>query len=144
MKVSIYFICSIVTIYILFGCKKDNSLSLTGSDLIGNWELRKAEGSITINYSSGNGSIYQFTDTAYSTFSNGVLIKKGYYKIAVDTTASGQVGLIISPGKYTNRIIFDNDTLSNKIFFQIVANKLSLLSGFFPLDGGSFRTYEKQ
>ncbi len=144
MKVFIYFVYSIVTIYILYGCKKDKSQSLIGTDLIGSWELRKVEGNMTINYSSGNGSIYQFTDTVYSTFSNGVLIKKGHYKVTEDTTTSSQVGLIISPGQYTKRIIFDNDTLSNKIFFQIFANKLSLLSGFFPLDGGSFRTYEKQ
>jgi len=144
MKVFICFFCSIATIYILCGCKKDNGQSSVDSDLIGSWELRKSEGSITKNFSPGNGSIYQFTDTAYSTFSNKVLIKKGHYTVIEDTTASSQVGLVISPGQYTNRIIFDNDTLSNKIFFQISANKLSLLSGFFPLDGGSIETYEKE
>ncbi len=70
MKVFIYFICSIFTIFILGGCKKDNSLNTINSALIGNWELRQVQGGMTptIKYPLGNGSIYQFTDTTYSTF----------------------------------------------------------------------------
>lgn len=146
MKVFIYFICLTFTIFILDGCKKDNNLNTISSALIGSWELQQVQAGMTpiIDYPSGNGSIYQFTDTTYSTFANGVLIKKGHYNITMDTTVSSEVGLVISSGQYTNRIIFDNDTLSKKIFFQISASKLSFLSGYFPIDGGSFSSYEKQ
>ncbi|CAN5557745.1 hypothetical protein BH11BAC3_BH11BAC3_12660 [soil metagenome] len=144
MKVFSYFICSIVTICMLFGCKKDSCESPIASGLIGKWELRKVEGSITTNYPSGNGSTYQFTDTAYSIFSNGVLVKKGRYKVISDASVSSEVGLVFTSGEYANRIIFDDDILSNKIFFQITETKLSFVSGYFPLDGGSFRTYEKE
>ena len=127
------------------GCKKDNSQNTTDSALIGSWELRQVQAGMTptIEYPSGNGSIYQFTDTIYTIFTNGVLISKGYYIVIEDKTVNSQLGLEIPSGQYAKRIIFDNDSLSEKIFFQISKNKLSFLSGFFPLDGGVFRSYEK-
>ena len=48
------------------------------------------------------------------------------------------------PQQFLNRIILNNDTASDKIFFQIDDNKLIIVSGYFPLDGGIEMTYERQ
>lgn len=146
MRYFILLIYAGVTIALMDGCKKEASTIFNNSSsIIGNWELRQLVAQIgTRNYTSGNGSIYEFTDSTYSTFANGSLIKKGYYRTIADTSADDETGLVFASGEFTNRIIFDNDTLSNKIFYQISNNKLSFISGYFPLDGGCKLVYEKQ
>lgn len=145
MKDTLLSFCSLFVIFFIPGCKKDTVRATTSTSIIGRWELRQSLAMTGItNYPSGNGSTYEFTGSAYSVFSGGSFIKKGSYKIISDTTVSREVGLIITPGEFTNRIIFDNDTLSNKIFYQIKNNTLILISGYFPLDSGVKMTYEKQ
>ena len=128
-------------------CKKYSDVKNTGNSvsIIGNWELEKVSGSIPpINYPSGNGNILAFTDSVYKKYTNGNLIKTGSYTIGKDASVVATVGLVIPAGQFTNRIIFDNDTVSNKIFFYISDNNLTLLSGYFPLDGGSSKLYTRK
>ena len=54
-----------------------------------------------------------------------------------------EVGLVVPSGQFTNRIIFDGDFVSRKTFIEVSNNKLTLLSGFFPPDGGSNVLYER-
>ena len=129
------------------GCKKNNAVRNTSNttSIKGAWELESAYGGTPlVNYPSGNGNDYEFTDSSYKKYTKGNLIKSGYYAIVADTSVREAVGLLITPGQFTNRIIFDNDTLSNKIFIEISNDKLTFLSGPFPVDGGSSITYKRK
>jgi hypothetical protein len=99
---------------------------------------------LTTSYPAGNGTVYIFMDTSYQFYSQGVLVKSGQYRIINDNSVSSELGLVIPAGQYTRRIIFDNDSQSLKVFFQLQADSLSFVSGYFPLDGGAFRIFKKQ
>jgi hypothetical protein len=142
MKYVVVVIC-LAAIIVFFGnCKKDvvNSISI-----IGTWELRQAQNGMipTLNYSPGNGNILIFSESGYEKYTNGNLIKSGDYTLVRDVSAEETVGLVIPPGQFINRIIFDTDLASSKTFIEVSNNKLTLLSGFFPLDGGSNVSYER-
>lgn len=129
-------------------CEKDqiienapNSISITGT-----WELKQVQNGMipTKEYASGNGNVLQFSDSTYERYTNGTLAKSGRYNIIVDTSVQKEVGLVIPSGKFKHRIVFDNDFTSQKTFLEVEENKLTLLSGNFPTDGGSFTLYEKK
>ena len=147
MKYFVLLMYAGIVMTIFVSCKKEPSKIINNStSIIGKWELRQTVGNTPVkNYAQGNGSIYEFTDSGYSIFANGTLIKKGIYNTSFDSTASEVTGIVEShSGQFTNRIIFNNDTISNKIFYQISNNKLTFISGYFPLDGGFSSTYERQ
>lgn len=123
--------------------KKNNLIS---NGIVGTWELKEAQNGMipSKSYPPGNGDILQFTDSIYKRFNNGILIKTGHYKIVADSSVMAAVGLDIPTGQFTNRMIFDNDHASDKTFIEIKNNRLTLLSGFFPADGGSRISYEKK
>ena len=147
MKYFILIIC-LGAINIFFGsCKKDIAKvdNINANSIVGTWELRQAQNGMipTIEYSPGNGNILKFSDSAYENFTNGNLIKSGHYMLIRDTSVEAEIGLVIPIGQFTNRIIFDSDFTSRKTFIEISNNKLTFLSGFFPLDGGSNVLYER-
>jgi hypothetical protein len=135
-----------ITIF-LGSCKKDISKvdNINSNSIVGIWELRQAQNGMipTIEYSPGNGDILKFSDSTYENYTNGNLIKSGHYILIRDTSVEAEVGLVIPTGRFTNRIIFNSDFASRKTFIEVSNNKLTLLSGFFPLDGGSNQLYEK-
>lgn len=128
---------------LLPGCKKDDRFT---SSLQGSWELRKEQSGMTptINYSAGNGSRLVFSETNYQTFVNGQLSNSGTYSIVQDPSAESEVCLVIPPGQFKNRIIFDSDTTASKIFIQISNDTLTVLKGCFAVDAGSSKQYVKQ
>ena len=95
------------------------------------------------DYSSGNGNVLKFSNSTYEKYGNNNLITSGHYIIIEDASVAAEVGLIIPSGQFTRRIIYDNDFPSRKTFIQISDNKLTFLSGFFPLDGGSYALYQR-
>ncbi|MEP6747802.1 MAG: hypothetical protein ABJB86_08750 [Bacteroidota bacterium] len=127
-------------------CKKGNAVKNTSNNtsITGTWELESAYGGTPlVQYPSGNGNNYAFTDSGYKKYTKGNLVKSGYYTIVEDTSVREEVGLLIFPGQFTNRIIFDGDASAKKIFIEILNDKLTFLAGFFPLDGGSSMTYKR-
>ena len=126
----------------LAGCGKDKRIG--SSTLTGTWELRRTQSMALTDYPAGNGNTYKFTSTTYEKYSNGTLVKTGSYFVVKDFAVSQSIGLVVPAGQYNNRIIFDNDFISAKTFFEIEDNKLTMVSGFFPTDGGVWRIYEKQ
>lgn len=128
-------------------CKKDEAAKdITDyTSIIGAWELRQAQNGMipTIDYSSGNGNILKFSNSTYEKYTNNNLIKSGYYVIIEDTSVVAEVGLVIPSGQFNHRIVYDNDFASRKTFIQVSNDKLTFLSGFFPLDGGSNVLYQK-
>jgi hypothetical protein len=139
MKYSVV-ICLATIILFYSGCKKD----LAGSvSVAGTWELRHAQNGMipTIDYAPGNGNMLIFSESGYEKYETGNLVKSGHYKVVQDGSAEAELGLVIPSGQFTNRIILDNDFTSPKIFFEVSNNNLTLLSGYFPLDGGSSLSY---
>ena len=140
----------IIALIILNSCKKSSS-TISNTSIVGNWELRQSYGDIgTVNYPAGNNSTFKFasstyfiSDTTHSFIFHGSHPQTGFYKIINDNSAAASTGILISAGQFTNRIIFDNDTASEKIFIQITNNTLEFLSGPFPVDGGYKLTYQK-
>jgi len=135
-------------ILVFFGsCKKDETVKRVTSytSIVGAWELRQTQNGMipTINYSSGNGNILKFSNSTYEKYINNNLVKSGHYIIIEDTSAETEVGLVIPSGQFVHRIVYDNDFASRKTFIEISNNKLTFLSGFFPLDGGSNVLYQK-
>lgn len=109
----------IISCTILFfnSCEKDVA---TSSLIKGEWELRTAINGSTgtpTNYSSGNGTVLKFTETNYENYSGGKLIKSGSYKIVKDISAIKK--------EVFDRILYDNEYNSVKIFFKIENNKLN-------------------
>ena len=133
-----------VSALILFfvSCKKDGASS---TSIVGTWELKQAQTGMipTVDYPQGNGNKLVFSTTGYEKYTNGNLVKNGNYTLVSDASVEASVGLVIPSGQFTNRIIFDNDLTSSKTFIEVSNNKLTLLSGYFPLDGGSNVVYER-
>jgi hypothetical protein len=133
------------TFYILSGfgllmsawsCKKNNN-DMPAS-VKGDWELRSTSSMIVINYQPGNGNILSFSDSTYKKYTNGVLSKSGIYKVVKDLTFNS---LIVPPGQYINRIIYDGDSAATKIFFQLSHNAITFISGSFAADDGVIINY---
>jgi hypothetical protein len=140
-----YFLATIcVTAFIVLSscCKKGIT---TSNSIIGTWELRQAQTGMipTIDYPRGNGNTLIFSGSGYEKYVNGNLVKSGTYTLVRDDSVEATVGLVVTAGQFTNRIIFDNDLVSSKTFIQVSNKNLTLLSGYFPLDGGSHLLYER-
>jgi hypothetical protein len=149
MKQVILLILCLTTCSTFFvACKKDNAKTtlVNMASISGTWELRQAqtENIPAINYPAGNSNILKFTDTGYSTFSNGSLIKSGRYTLTPDTTAGTNVCLVLSANEYKNRIIFDGDYASAKTFVQVTNDTATFISGCFAVDSGYYYVYKKQ
>lgn len=149
MKQVILLIIGLAACITLFeSCKKDNSKANTVNPLSisGTWELRQAQTKNipTINYPAGNSNIIKFTDSNYSTYSNGALIKSGQYILTNDATASKNVCLVLPSNEFKNRIIFDSDYTSTKTFIQLSKDTAKFISGCFAVDSGYYYVYIKQ
>lgn len=136
-------VCLLFIMALFSHCKKEMGLST--ANLSGLWELSQAQVSLLppTTYTPGNGNTYKFNKNNYEKYENNVLVKSGTFILMEDTTAEETVGLVIPAGKYTTRIIFDDNITAEKTFLQIEGNNLVLLSGYFPLDGGSNYSYQK-
>jgi hypothetical protein len=142
MKKIVVFFCLEALLLFMVSCKKENhtvSISIEGS-----WELRRISGMISTVYSPGNGHIIKFTANDYEISFNGQITQSGHYSIVQDATAASATCLVIPTGQYTNRIIYDNNMASGKVFIEISSNKLTFLSGCFAYDAGSFTDYARQ
>ena len=149
-------ILSLSLLVILAGsCKKEHAtlkLANNSSPIVGTWELRQMVAQVgTINYPAGNGSTLEFdesnyltTDSTYKMFFQGNQPKQGSYQIIRDTSVNTSTGLVVARGQFANRIILNNDTTTDKIFYQVTNNKLVILSGYFPLDNATEMTYERK
>jgi len=142
-----YFMATIfitAVILCLGSCKKDIAGS-SSTSVIGTWELRHAQTGMipTIDYSQGNGNMLVFSGSGYERYTNGMLVKTGTYTLVRDDSVETSVGLVIPRGQFTNRIIFDDDLASPKTFVEVLNDELTLLSGFFPTDGGSEIVYQR-
>jgi hypothetical protein len=126
-------------------CKKDNINKQSGDSISGTWELEQAQTGMipAINYPPGNGDILKFTDSDYQVFSNNQLIKSGVYTIDEDASVQSEVCLALPADEYRNRIIYDNDYTSHKVFIQMSNNTLIFLSGCFAFDAGVYKKYTK-
>ena len=129
------------------GCKKTSvrQVNELTASLVGKWELQEEQIGMTPvkNYAPGNGNRLEFTDSTYKKFSKEILTTSGKYTVVSDNTVLEETGLVLTPGEFNNRIIFDKDTIATKIFLNITKDKLILLSGFFPVDGGSRTIYQR-
>ena len=117
------------------------------ASIAGTWQLRKTSGGMLPGeqaYPSGNGNILKFDNGHYERYENRILTKTGQFEIVNDNTVNESVCLVMPDGQFTNRIIYDNDTVSEKVFIQVFNNKLTFISGCYALDGGHSSEYERQ
>ena len=114
--------------------------------LEGKWELRKVQAGMSpeVNFKPGNGTRLEFKDSTYKRFEKGILSMTGHYSLVADNTAMQETGLVLTPGEFDKRVIFDKDDTSSKIFLNISGEELTLLSGFFPVDGGTKTIYSRE
>src|SRR5215204_3420178 len=117
---------SLLVIFIV-SCEKENKVGNTG--LEGSWELRSSSSMISSSYPPGNGRIISFTANKYEMKENGQIIRSGEFKVEEDLTAGESTCLNIAPGKYTSRIIYDNNLSAAKAFLDLSENKLTIISG---------------
>lgn len=136
-----------VILFLLISCGKKTIAEkpFAKAALAGTWELRESQNGMmpTTQHAPGNGSRFHFTETTYEQYQAGSLVKSGGYEVVRDTTVQTEVGLDLPAGQFTHRLVLANDPAATKIFMEIEGNKLTLLSGFFPTDGGSRQTFEK-
>ncbi|MEO5681112.1 MAG: hypothetical protein ABIQ88_00660 [Chitinophagaceae bacterium] len=142
MKYLFSTVCLALVIVISGGCKKN---AVNADFLTGVWELRQAQNGMipSVDYAPGSGNIFTFSASRYQESNNGNLIKSGDYRLVKDGSVEAAVGLVLPPGQFTTRIIFDNDMAASKTFIEVTNTRLTMLSGYFPLDGGSNKVYEK-
>src|SRR5687767_6233588 len=128
MKYFIVSICLVAIVVLSGSCKKDAGKIDTGNTdlIVGTWELRQAQNGMipTIDYPSGNGNIFKFSDSGYEKYTNGNLIKSGKYGLIIDSSVETEVGLVIPHGQFTRRIIFDGDLTARKTFIEVSNNKM--------------------
>lgn len=138
MKQKSAFLILIVALLIA-GCQKK---SIQSKSLSGTWELRELQAGMTptITYTGGDGNRLIFSASTYKKFKDNVEVSSGKYSVIKDNSVKETVGLVVPEGQFRQRINFENGPSA---FFQVSGNKLTLLSGFFPTDGGSRAVYEK-
>ena len=124
-------------------CKKENKDKVPAG-LEGVWELRSVTAMLSSTYLPGNGHTISFTGNNYEITDNGQISKSGEFQVIEDLTAAASTCLNMAPGKYKNRIIYDNNMSVTKTFFEISENKLTIVSGCFAIDAGSSSAYERQ
>jgi hypothetical protein len=134
--------CVLIIIIGPAACNKENKIDLT--EIQGVWELRKVSGMITINHLPGNGHTIQFTGTRFERKENQQVVQSGEFRIVKDTNPGQSTCLIIPPGQYNNRIIYNNNITGPKTFFELSDNRLVFVSGCFAVDAGSTIEYERQ
>jgi hypothetical protein len=66
----------------------------------------------------GSGDFFTFTKTGFEQVSNGMQSNSGAYLVVPDLTAFETVGLQLSPGQFTHRIVFNRDT-ADKTFMDV-------------------------
>jgi hypothetical protein len=144
MKLFSTLICtSVVTIFLL-SCNKDGKDKLTPSDLAGEWELEQTSSDVpTKTFPPGSGNLVKFTKTNYQFYTNGSLVKSGQYILVSDTTVAQNTCQEIEPGKFTRRIVYDNNYDSQKAFIDIIDGKLNFTGGCFSTDGGFLSIYRR-
>lgn len=120
-----------LAIIILFSCKKDDS---TQSLIIGNWELSRQITGVTGQNNvipAGNGTIIKFTKSNYQKFENNQLKSSGTYQIVKEVSLrTNQTG---------DRIIYDNDKNSLRIFISVSDTQLDLFIDAYDAGGASYR-----
>jgi len=124
------------------GCKKEINSSV--ARLEGVWELRSVVAMLSSTYPPGNGHIISFTGNKYEITDNGQLTRSGEFEIIEDRTASTSTCSSIRAGKYTSRIIYDNNINTGTTFFELSGNKLTIIYGCFAVDTGISSEYERQ
>jgi hypothetical protein len=129
-----------------FSCNKSGSKVEVADSLVGEWELRQTSAAmnpVVGNYPPGNEKILKFTQSRYAIYDGAQLIKEGDYTVVADPTVETSVCLIFPARQFANRIIYDNDTTSEKQFFQITDNRLSIVAGCYAIDAGHRADYER-
>ena len=132
-------------VWIACSSKKEITSETSGAlNLTGTWELRQAQNGMmpTASYEKGNGSFFRFTPSTFEEYNNDSLTRSGNYSIERDTTVSASVGLMLPPGQFAYRIIFEKDT-TEKTFIDLRGDTLEMIRGFFPVDAGSRRMFVK-
>ena len=66
------------------------------------------------------------------------------YTIVKDSTVNQAVCLQFPEGQFGNRIIYDQNYNDPKYFLQVADTKLTLVTGCFSNDTGTFKEYAKQ
>lgn len=124
--------CCVALILVSASCKKNTKSS--SQTLLGTWELRAAQSSMMPNtsYPPGNGNLLTFTDHSYSIAKGGQTVKTGNYTVAEDHSFNA---LVVPAGQFIYRIDYQ-DSVHQKVFFQINDDTLTFLSGIFALDSG--------
>lgn len=134
----LFTIILLLSIASLSACKKKN-IDTNNTSLTGNWEYRGRTCFCVpenpADYSPGNQNIINFTETAYTHYKKGTVIKSGTYVTIKDT--------VTFPGATANRIIYDNDT-QTKTFFKIENNKLTFYGTVSIAADGLEEYYERQ
>jgi hypothetical protein len=128
-----------------FSCQKSNSaqtnLQVHSKILVGTWELRRVRGMYVYTYQPGNGNKVVFDDTAFTTYVNGVLNKQGHYDVIRDNSVSESVCMSMPTGQFENRLVYDSNFQSQKIFFEVTQDSLVTVSGCFSVDQGAFNEF---
>jgi hypothetical protein len=126
-------------------CEKNNSappnVQSRSKILIGTWELRRVRSMYVYTYQTGNGNKVVFSDSTFTTYVNGVLNKQGQYDIIRDNSVSESVCLSLPTGQYVNRLVYDSNYQSQKIFFEVSSDSLITVSGCFSVDQGAFNEF---
>jgi len=129
--------CCAALLLLSASCKKNTKSS--SQNLVGSWELRATQSSMMPNtsYPPGNGNLLIFTDHSYSIAKGGQTVKTGNYTVAEDHSFNA---LVVPEGQFIHRIDYQ-DSVHQKVFFQINGDTLTFLSGIFALDSGAELQY---
>lgn len=120
-------VLAMITILCLFtNCKKNNDNKTAVSYLIvGTWELRSNSAGVVLqNFPAGNGNIYKYEATTYEIYRDGMLKKKGTYRLVKE--------IYMVTGKIMDRIIYDDETNTPAVYVFIKDNTLLFNIGGYP------------
>ncbi len=140
---SIIFILTICATGCQRGVSKEKNIPSTS--LYGSWELRQQQSGMipVVAYPAGNGTGLLFTRDSFESRINGNRVQSGTYTIVDDPNVQTEVGLTFPASRFNRRIIFKDSTTA-KTFLDISNDTLTLVSGYFPTDGGSMRIYVRK
>lgn len=114
-------------------CKKKDKNTTPPPSLAGTWEVT-AEASLSSLAAPARLIVVKFTGNTYERYVNGALVTNGTYKVA--------------PDKYPNntpayRIVFDGSLTTQKVFYKIAGNELTVTDDPYLLPPGGLMFYKR-
>ncbi|WP_336516970.1 hypothetical protein [Pollutibacter soli] len=140
-------VCAFLLTALVSGCSKEKrNLKKADASLKGVWELRLVSGTMLPPqpYAAGNENRLEFDGSRFKKYENGTPVKSGTYNIVHEPNAQDVICMMVDPGTFDEKIVFNPESDLRPMLIEIDGDKLAVLTGCFAIDGGARYDYVRK